>query len=655
MSDDFKVCVKCDFQMNVLDDHDECFRHRVCNAEFPCKICSKWSKDKHAIMQKMIDKSRDKIIKNRESSATVTSQSSTYTHTAIPVSSASMSSAFSVTVTDSQSSCGGTVESCVASPFMGNTTTSSMQVTSPFVGNIVNPNNVCGVSSPLTGNNISNAANTSGSNFPFGSVMPQPGNNNMNMWPFMFNPFMNSESLVQSFIDKRVNELLHSSHSSQNTVTVSDTQVVNKDTNAMTTTQNDANNNSTCTSNNQSTSRDKRFNRLAPSSQYEDISDEDEDNVTDVSNPKTELSVNTQSEFDSVSQVNNDNDLDTRDNHTHKCDSAWPAFLGKVATTLNIEVQDIETTESSFKSFVPDSISNKKTKSGTDVQLPLEGMVLNKLKNVDKERCSKGSIRTYRSSDDMNYRVSNEHFQSYCMTPVLDDNALEGLTSSNSSFNTKSSKGKSQFRFKNKDLLTLNQQMKKVDAQSRLLLRQVSYATLFASYLDNVDNTDDKREALRALMEVFESMADVICRLLVNSVASRRAAHVSEMLFKNKNTEDKLLALSTLGPKLFGGEFFNILHESAENIRDAKETQFLRKSTYVNNKLESRKRKDPPESNRNLDLDQSDSNKKSRYSGDYYKNRNKKHSKINSSRDKPHNKDSFPKKGQSQLGFRPQK
>jgi hypothetical protein len=53
------------------------------------------------------------------------------------------------------------------------------------------------------------------------------------------------------------------------------------------------------------------------------------------------------------------------------------------------------------------------------------------------------------------------------------------------------------------------------------------------------------------------------------------------MSFKNKSTENKLKQLSTLGPNLFASKFFDLLHDSAENIRDAKETQHLRKIKVV--------------------------------------------------------------------------
>ena len=42
MSADFKLCIKCDKLVNILDDHDDCYRHLVCNSEFPCEICKSW-------------------------------------------------------------------------------------------------------------------------------------------------------------------------------------------------------------------------------------------------------------------------------------------------------------------------------------------------------------------------------------------------------------------------------------------------------------------------------------------------------------------------------------------------------------------------------------------------------------------------------------
>ena len=58
MSDSFKICVKCNREMTVLDDHAECYRHRVCNEAFPCEVCSKWSEEKRTLIRKMIERKK---------------------------------------------------------------------------------------------------------------------------------------------------------------------------------------------------------------------------------------------------------------------------------------------------------------------------------------------------------------------------------------------------------------------------------------------------------------------------------------------------------------------------------------------------------------------------------------------------------------------
>lgn len=71
-------------------------------------------------------------------------------------------------------------------------------------------------------------------------------------------------------------------------------------------------------------------------------------------------------------------------------------------------------------------------------------------------------------------------------------------------------------------------------------------------------------------------MADVNARIMLNCVTMRRGLYLKDMAFKNKSTVNKLLRQSAIGPKLFGGKFFEVLHSSAENLRNAKETQHLR-------------------------------------------------------------------------------
>ena len=80
---------------------------------------------------------------------------------------------------------------------------------------------------------------------------------------------------------------------------------------------------------------------------------------------------------------------------------------------------------------------------------------------------------------------------------------------------------KSHFHFKNRELFLQNIELKKIDSQSRLLLRQISHGVLLTSYIDKVNIDDDRFDALKALLQVFKAMSDVTARIAVNSVKCR--------------------------------------------------------------------------------------------------------------------------------------
>ena len=71
MSTDFKLCIKCDKLVNILDHHDDCCRHRVCNSEFPCEICKFWTSEKRQLVERMIDKARLAVTKKQSRSTDV--------------------------------------------------------------------------------------------------------------------------------------------------------------------------------------------------------------------------------------------------------------------------------------------------------------------------------------------------------------------------------------------------------------------------------------------------------------------------------------------------------------------------------------------------------------------------------------------------------
>lgn len=69
--------------------------------------------------------------------------------------------------------------------------------------------------------------------------------------------------------------------------------------------------------------------------------------------------------------------------------------------------------------------------------------------------------------------------------------------------------------------------------------------------MDNEVTDEDMIEALKALMQVLKSMADVTSRILVGAVAARRSIYIKDLAFKYKTTENKRLVQSTLNPVLF--------------------------------------------------------------------------------------------------------
>ena len=555
--------------MNNLDDHVECYRHRVCNEAFPCEVCSSWTTDKRNKIVKMIEKNLKK-----STTSTVTTASESF-------SSASQSplSGNTTTCSVTQRTLSGTIM-VSASPLSGNTRT----VDSPFM------------SSSHSGNTGPERVRPEQSQGTFTLPLSLP-NTSMNtqgnpfMWMNpMFNPYINMGDSLQEMIDKRVQEILGNKQTRNETVSVPQTATITSSSciaSVVTTTVTNVVSSqqvqpSLSTGN-------KRFDRLAPSSQYEDISDNE--SIDD------QVSIRADSEFsehnhdqndstlaDLASQAASAEQLDTFSEVDSNNNFHWPGFMTKVASALSIDILDSSHPEKdNFTSYVPEHVSNKTKSTSSRVRLPLDGMILESLHAVDKEFQTKGAVKAYRARDEEKFQIYGDHYDKYCTVPTLDDNVEEGLASASNQPNFKKPFAKKHgFRFKNKTLLAHNAEMKRVDVQSKLLLREINYGTLITSYLSQVDKPEDSSEALKALYIIFSAMADVVSRLSVNAVNSRRNAHLQEMAFKNKSTENKLSKLSTLGPKLFGGKYFEVLHDSADNIRDARETQHLRKVFKAN-------------------------------------------------------------------------
>lgn len=136
----------------------------------------------------------------------------------------------------------------------------------------------------------------------------------------------------------------------------------------------------------------------------------------------------------------------------------------------------------------------------------------------------KGAVRTYKASDNEKYRVTFSDF----VQPHLDGNIED------SSFTTGRKGNKNSNRVRIRILHLHISDLQNIDQGSRLLLRELIYASLNTSYVDNVVSDEDKTDALQALMQVFKSMAYVTFRISVGAVTARKSIHIEDLALKKK-------------------------------------------------------------------------------------------------------------------------
>ncbi|CAG2220561.1 unnamed protein product [Mytilus edulis] len=212
------------------------------------------------------------------------------------------------------------------------------------------------------------------------------------------------------------------------------------------------------------------------------------------------------------------------------------------------------------------------------------------VKSVEKEAIS-GHLknRAVRGRDDKAFMVKKDDFNAFCSPPKLDDNIEEGLPIGHKGNSFKSGVNIPPFHRE------LDNDFRRMDNSARALFRAVSYGTMISAFLDEATCEDDRIEGRKALINCFRSMADLSGRIMANSVLSRRKLFLKNVNFISKSTEKKLLKLPVFGSQLFNGKYFDTLHTSAENLRDARETQNVYNNTgsYSKNFNKSRDDRTP--------------------------------------------------------------
>ena len=272
------------------------------------------------------------------------------------------------------------------------------------------------------------------------------------------NPFMwmfnmpNQQDFWKDFVDKRVQEALNPTL--LRSAAMSATFISNTATSVSTSVSCTANTTTSTFSNVR-----RRFDKFSNNNDYEDVSENE-----------SAFSVLARNQSESKSD-NGDNENPDQNSVAGTCSDqvfvdhadinnnfGYTNLMCKVASELGITVDSEKSQEVQYQSVSDHLSCDKQNNSSPRCRLPLDGVVLNALHSVNKEFVNKGTLHTFKASDDEKFQISSDHFNQFCTPPHLDENAEEGLTScnvqqgQNKNFGSK----KSHFHFKNRELFLQN-------------------------------------------------------------------------------------------------------------------------------------------------------------------------------------------------------
>ena len=242
--------------------------------------------------------------------------------------------------TNESSSSGDTTSS--QNPLSGNTgTTEDLSSQSPLSGN-TRTVDVSPTPSSLSGNT---GPGQSPGMFQFPMINTQ---GNPFMWMnSMLNPCLNMGDSLQELIDKRMQEILGAGKVSNESVSVPRTEIVTSSSSVASVVTDTVK--STFSSQNvvpTLSTVNKRFNRLAPSSQYEDISDNETDEEDQVSlraggsENTSEQGQDDSSLHELASQAPDADQIDSFSDFDSNNNLQWSGFMSKVASALHIDTID---------------------------------------------------------------------------------------------------------------------------------------------------------------------------------------------------------------------------------------------------------------------------------------------------------------------------
>ena len=154
----------------------------------------------------------------------------------------------------------------------------------------------------------------------------------------------------------------------------------------------------------------RRFDKFSNNNDYEDVSEDE-----------SEFSVLARNQSESKSD-NGDNENPDQNSVAGTCSDQ--VFVDHADINNNVGYTNLMCKVASEKSqevqyqSVSDHLScDKQNNSSSRCRLPLDGVVLNALNSVDKEFVNKGTLRTFKASDDEKFQISSDHFNKFCTPP----------------------------------------------------------------------------------------------------------------------------------------------------------------------------------------------------------------------------------------------
>ncbi len=238
-------------------------------------------------------------------------------------------------------------------------------------------------------------------------------------------------------------------------------------------------------------------------------------------------------------------------------------------------------------SYLADTFQS--SKSPAVPRFPIDGAMKQKWDEIAKYS-KVGEVSPYTSTMNRMFVVKESDFKKYGKIPKIDEEYTAMVCAAKPKFKNKfGSKNdrSSEPLIKDKQLRVAESDFQKCDQSARVILRAASHGALILNAANTVVSNHEQYQPEEALnlihgaFQALESIADCAIRLTSRSIKARRRIYLSQIAFKDPNTQTELLKLPMDGKHLFHGEFSNKMRKFATLARDARETSEAIASPFV--------------------------------------------------------------------------